>query len=307
MLGSAHLYLIYWGSAWGNDAAPSSTDVTAAVSTILLSGYTNGLAHYGGADKPTLAGEVVISSSDPPPDFADSDIAGMIFDLVEAGTIPEPATDPSLVYVVFLPPGVRSIRSDVIGEHSYFTYLDLAGAPTAAGLPLANAHYGWVSSDGTLDYVTTVFSHELVEAITDPEGDGVTGENGTCAADGWCEIGDVCTRTEILAGVRVQSYWSQEDRAGIVPAPEAKLADEAPEAKPADSPTPDGSGAQTANLTEVTITSGQGQPKTGTVPSSSDRLSGPRWWTQFRAADHGGTSHSHGGGCGHSHRLPAAG
>jgi hypothetical protein len=284
VLRNVHLYLIYWGSAWLSDVSPTRAEVTAAVSTILAGGYTRGLAQYGALDQPTVVGNWVASASDPPSAFADSDVAGLIFDLIEAGSIPEPATDPWLVYVVFLPPGVRSVRSDVIGEHSYFTYLDLANAPAGAGLPLANAHYGWVSNDGTLDYVTTVFSHELAELITDPEGNGLTGEQGTCLEDGWCEIGDVCNRTEVLAGVRVQSYWSQEDGVCIVLAPGTERADQAPEAKPEDGPMPDGSGAQTVSLAKVTITSGQAPPKPGTGPSSSDRPSRPRWWTKFSAA-----------------------
>jgi len=160
VLRSAHLYLIYWGSAWLTAASPTRAQITAAVSTILESDYTGGLAQYGLADRPVVAGNWLASDSDAPVAFADSDMAHLIFDLIATGSIPEPATDPWLVYVVFVPPGVRSVRGDIIGEHSYFTYLDLATAPAGAGLPLANAHYGWVSNDGTLDYITTVFSHE---------------------------------------------------------------------------------------------------------------------------------------------------
>jgi hypothetical protein len=176
----------------------------------------DGLAQYRGIRPATVTGQLVVPSSDPPSAFADSDIAGLIFELIEARTIPEPADDPLLIYFVFLPAGVRSVRAGVIGEHSYFTYLDLDGAPAGSGFPLANAHYAWVGNDGTLDYVTTVFSHELVESTTDPEGDGITGAEGTCREGAWCEIGDVCSRTELLDGVRVQSYWSQNDAACIV-------------------------------------------------------------------------------------------
>jgi hypothetical protein len=223
LLRNAHLYLIYWGAAWAASASPSASQVTAAVRTILASHYMDGLAQYHGIGPATITGQRVVSSSDPPPAFADSDIAGLIFELIEAGTIPDPADDPRLIYFVFLPAGVRSVRDGVIGEHSYFAYLDLDAVPAGSGFPLGNAHYAWVGNDGTLDSVTTVFSHELVESTTDPEGDGITGAEGTCEEGAWCEIGDVCNRTEVLDGVRVQSYWSQSDGACIVspPAPAA--------------------------------------------------------------------------------------
>src|SRR6266487_120479 len=63
----------------------------------------------------------------------------------------------------------------------------------------------------------SIFSHELAEACTDPEGSAILGTTGTCSRDGWCEIGDVCEGVNtIINGVTVQKYWSQRDRACIV-------------------------------------------------------------------------------------------
>ena len=66
--------------------------------------------------------------------------------------------------------------------------------------------------------ISSIFSHELVEALTDPEGDGiqVNPRNGSA----WNEVADVCFSTGILNGVTVQSYWSQQDRACIIPVEE---------------------------------------------------------------------------------------
>jgi hypothetical protein len=101
----------------------------------------------------------------------------------------------------------------VIGEHSYFWYWDV---DLPLGFDVARAHYAWVTSDGTLDTVTTILSHELVEVVTDPEGSGVTGSS--CSAAGWCEIGDVCeSSTGSVGEVIVQSYWSELASACVIP------------------------------------------------------------------------------------------
>ena len=64
--------------------------------------------------------------------------------------------------------------------------------------------------------MTWVFSHELVESVTDPEGSAITGTG--CNQGGWCEIGDVCTaNTAVINGVTVQRYWSQVDGQCVVP------------------------------------------------------------------------------------------
>jgi hypothetical protein len=102
-----------------------------------------------------------------------------------------------------LPPGPA--RAGSLGEHTYF---DLNGT---------NLHYGWVTNNGgTLASLTWVFSHELVESVTDPEGTAITGTG--CNQGGWCEIGDVCTGNTVqINGVTVQRYWSQVDQACVVP------------------------------------------------------------------------------------------
>jgi hypothetical protein len=76
----------------------------------------------------------------------------------------------------------------------------------------------WVRNDGALNNNTSIpriFSHELVEACTDPEGDAwqINPVNST----NWNEIGDACSSTTVLNGVLVQSYWSQFDHACVIP------------------------------------------------------------------------------------------
>ncbi|HKV30687.1 MAG TPA: hypothetical protein VJT14_06690 [Candidatus Dormibacteraeota bacterium] len=250
VLSEVHVYLVFWGSAWSEAPTPTAADVTGAIETILASPYVAGLAQYGKIGQGRLGGRMVVTSSDPPNPFRDADIVGLLHRLIESGDLVEPGDDRQALYVVMLPPDVAFVNASVIGEHSFFMYLDLTDPRLPPDFDLANAHYGWVSNDGTLDSVTTVFSHELVEACTDPEGTAIQGLPGTCAQDGWCEIGDVCSRTGVVDGVRVQSYWSHTDHDCIIPGESPEVA--AP--PPPSSNGPPGSGATTRTVAVVSTT-----------------------------------------------------
>ena len=52
----------------------------------------------------------------------------------------------------------------------------------------------------SLDRVTGTTTHELVEALTDPEGSAVLGIPGTCRQGGWCEIAVICRPDRRRAG-----------------------------------------------------------------------------------------------------------
>jgi hypothetical protein len=133
-------------------------------------------------------------------------VSNLVESLISAGTIPNLDATNQTLYLVIMPEGVSFTNSNVIGEHTFYT--DSSNR---------RVHYGWVTNDGTLAGVTTIFSHELVESCTDPEGSAILGSAGTCSGGGWCEIGDVCEGTDgVVSGVAVQSYWSQKDGKCVV-------------------------------------------------------------------------------------------
>src|SRR5439155_21611774 len=144
--------------------------------------------------------------------FTDANVANLITSCIEAGQLPEPDDDNMILYCVIMPVGVNNTNSGFVGEHSFFTYSDY---DFPFDFDNDNAHFAWVTNNGTLNSVTRIFSHELVESATDPEGSAILGTAGTCSQSGWCEIGDVCSTTAVLDGVTVQSYWSQGDGACI--------------------------------------------------------------------------------------------
>jgi hypothetical protein len=209
VIGSVHLQLIFWGSTWSNSPSPSLDSIAGAAQSIVSGPYMTGLAQYRGVGPGTLTGTTLATSSDPPNPFSNQDVESLLSGLLTAGSLPSPATDNALLFLVIVPAGVRS-QEDFDGEHSYF---DWQGT---------SVHYGWVTHDGQLDSLTTILSHELVESATDPEGTAIVGVPGTCGTrSGWCEIGDICEDcaqcTGVVSGVKVQAYWSDQDQACIIP------------------------------------------------------------------------------------------
>jgi hypothetical protein len=219
------VYLIFWGTAWlaTPRPVPYSADIINAVSSILNGPYLSKVdqydvrLHYGHpSQRGRLAGTTIVSSAvgpstsqspaDPPNPFQDSAVAGLVTNLIANRTLPSPDDEPSALYVVIMPKGVSS-GTGFAGEH---ITRSISGNSN-------QAHIAWVTNNGTLSSVTTIFSHELVESVTDPEGTTVTGVPGTCTQSGWCEIGDICNTTGVVNGVVVQSYWSDEDQACVVP------------------------------------------------------------------------------------------
>jgi hypothetical protein len=142
---------------------------------------------------------VANSPADPPNPFSLNDVQTLISNLINSNKMPNPASDNQLLYCVVMPPGVNFTKGLIIGQHLFFPLGEL------------NVHYAWITNGGTLDSVTKVFSHELVESCTDPEGTAILGTHGTCRGGGWCEIADVCEKFDgKVDNITVQSYWSQQ-------------------------------------------------------------------------------------------------
>jgi hypothetical protein len=205
VLQSAKVLLIFWGTSWTGNPPVTSASIIKAVQSIVGSPYMDRLHQYRAIGRATVHGSLTVSTpvgsspADPPHPFSDGDVSQLLTNLVNTGALPSPVSDPQLLYVVFMPPGVGS-SGTFVGEHS------------SVSIGGANCHYAWLTNAGTLNGITSVFSHELVEAVTDPEGSAIIGDPGTCSQSGWCEIADICTGSTVtINGVVVQRYWSQAD------------------------------------------------------------------------------------------------
>lgn len=203
-----HVSLIFWGSAWRGDSA--RTALTNAVAKIVTGHYLSALGQYGAATSGTVR-RVLYDGSDPPaPTFTTADVAGFVLGLIDDDRLPEPDEDWEHLYVVMMPKTTTFATPGTTGLHTRARWSDY----DLFDVDDDQTHFAWVQY-GPIDTMTAVFSHELAEAVTDPEGNGI--QVAPANAINWNEIGDVCASTLRVDGVVVQSYWSQADNACIVP------------------------------------------------------------------------------------------
>jgi hypothetical protein len=215
----AQLRLIFWGKEWASPSAPVKMgDVVADVQSIVAGPYLLGLEQYG-VSRVWVDRVIDLSDEDPPNNPFDKggitrgDHEDLVARLIDNGTVPEPEDDNWTVYVVFLPSTVAGhplgLPADTIGEHTKFLDIDWDD------LSDADVYVAWVGNDGTRGTISSTFSHELAESVTDPDGEGW--QVDPSSDFNWHEICDVCASTYSLNGVLVSSYWSQSMNACVVP------------------------------------------------------------------------------------------
>jgi hypothetical protein len=204
--------LIFWGDAWNQaPTSPSANKLVSDVQSILSGPWRAGLRQYGIGRLP-LAGATIVPQPPPAPSYntasaLQGDIDALMQKLFDGGFLPRGTID---IFIVFLPPGTSG-PPNVVGDH--WVTIDV-NAPTGTGTT-------WVGCVfyGTESAITAAFSHELAEAVTDPDGAGwQINPRNSGAGGSWNEIGDICLNlTGVLSGVTVQGYWSAKDNACLIP------------------------------------------------------------------------------------------
>jgi hypothetical protein len=233
-LGNAHPYLIFWGpNEWGNGQgglnATAAQFLTAATQA-LFSPYPGRLSQYPpGPPLGSLTGIDALVSPDPLINgFTTDDVSKVVEDAVDNG-LPEPDDVPDQpIYVVVTPPGVSSKLSGFTGYH--FIHVD-----DDTGFPSDDFPVVWASTGNPgdslaqrLDTFTPVLSRQVVDTITDPNADpgkqwlrATQGQfyNEGDHGGGAGELADfeAPDHTYRVQGSLVQSYWSDQDGAFIVP------------------------------------------------------------------------------------------
>jgi hypothetical protein len=214
-LRNAVVNLIFWGDAWQRTPSPnpSLAQVVSDAANILAGPYQQRVSQYGAT--PARLGTVFVSvpGNNPPTNYQTSHVANLITSSIEGGALPEPDEETrDVLHLVFMPPGTNA-PPNLGGLHTYANYSDY-DFPFDIDIN-DRSHIAWVAF-GNRAFISSVFSHEVVEALTDPEGDGI--QVNPTNPTSWNEIGDVCSTTGNINGVTVQSYWSQTDRACVIPA-----------------------------------------------------------------------------------------
>lgn len=203
------VWLVFWGSEWTKPRPPVDPNaLIAAVKTIVQSDYIAFLKEY---NVESLSwGGVYFDSSDPPASFFRGNVQNKVVSLIANGTLPVPNTGnfSDTFYCVMMPSTTTYGPGGEAGEHSAASWKN----------PKDNHTYSpfvaWIGN-GTLDAMTATFSHELVEALTDPQGTWI--QVAPASASSWNEICDVCASVAYLDGVAVSSYWSNLEQACVIP------------------------------------------------------------------------------------------
>src|SRR5262249_4652364 len=144
---------------------------------------------------------VTMLSDNPPNNFECQDNVGnRIWDLIDDGVFPEPDDDGGrILYVVFMPPGVNP-AGPFAGAHCNADDRDV--------FEVDHAWVAWVGYQ-SLDGMTQAFSHEMVEAISDPEPGNENAWGLNRSLNCGTEVGDVCWHIlDYLNGVQVQAYFA---------------------------------------------------------------------------------------------------
>jgi hypothetical protein len=154
----------------------------------------------------------------------DSTIQGDLQALINAGSVGSP--DGNRLYFIYVQPGVEVTRgansnsiNDFLGYHWSFQGNDRAGNSTRiyyAVIPYADGVNAQVAGLNAFDSMTVVSSHELAEAVTDPQVNAnVAWNDDSRNPEG--EIGDIVNQQWVRwHGYAVQEEAGQQDQA-LVP------------------------------------------------------------------------------------------
>jgi hypothetical protein len=257
VLPSSDIYPIFWGDWWGSHP-DEVAKLTAAFDHLVNYGPNDYLAattQYGTDGKvkfhDTYHNNYIVDTSSNPPaqvdtgniallnfSFLSNEIEDLIYD---AHAVPSPEDlhcDP--LYVVVTPPGVTSMKGGEGGfnlpglHHLYDTdFREEVWVSTQPVNPDSTKPfdgYDPTKNPLNLDYSSSLFGHEVVEAITSPFGDAIPGLQGGTVSPGlnWVGGGDdqladfepdanYFYRVGGPGGSLAQAYWSFAAGQFVVP------------------------------------------------------------------------------------------
>lgn len=223
VLTSIEVVAVFWGSYWSKTSpapSPDSDTYYQAFAGLVTGPYMTGLRQYRGVGPGVMLGRFINDTApDPVNGYTNSDVTNMLVKLFQSNpSVPPPIAGHTRFYGVVTPPGINNGNARAVGEHRFFTYNGNTG------------FYAWVDNTGALQDaastgVVNIFSHELVEAATDPNDGGgilVQGKNPDGSTITNDEIGDTCNSKFAIVqmnGIKcnVQCYWSAADNACVIP------------------------------------------------------------------------------------------
>lgn len=214
VLKNVKVYPINWGSA-PRCSSNIDSGYTALVSSSI---YTSLLPQYGGIGVGSNHATYTDTAASTATSLTDAQIRTELTRLINAGAVPRP--DANTYYPIHFPSGRKITGSD--GSQSCVQFCAYHGTYVLNGV---NVNYGIIPDVGDsgcaggcgastqCNNTTSVMSHELVEATTDPAvglatvyGPPLAWYNRT-----YGEIGDICNAQQATVGAYVvQKEWSNK-------------------------------------------------------------------------------------------------
>lgn len=220
VLANVKVWTVFW-----NSSVPNQANLNSFYSTITSSAYFSWLSEYNTPSQTiglgSLGGSVVDTGAPAGSTITDTQIQTELSRLMSAGLLPP--NDGNNLYMVHFPAGV-SIKQGT--STSCVQFCAYHGTYVRGG---KNAYYGVIpdlsggcasgcGSNTKLNNTTSVSSHELIEAVTDP---AVGIAQNLAAPLAWYdntngEIGDICNGQQgSVAGYTIQLEFSNQANACI--------------------------------------------------------------------------------------------
>jgi len=212
LLTAVEVTTIFWGAWWKQTPQSSLVgQLNTFFDDILVSSLIDQLSEYSAPSFKIGHGKrvaTVTADAAPPTTVDDAAIVTFLQGMIAAGTVPK--VGPNSLYYVYLPSGTTVTLTSEASCQSFCGYHELAGTATYYAVepyPDCTACSGGFSA---FDALCVTSSHELCEAITDPQ----PGQGWYDDANG--EIGDICSwQTKVVDGYTVQREWSNMSNACI--------------------------------------------------------------------------------------------
>jgi hypothetical protein len=203
LLTAVEVVTVFWGSAWQSQGDLIGR-INAFYDTVLQSEYMDALAEYSvqgrSIGRGTRTGTATLSIPEPGSSVTDAEIRSFLQGAVGTSL---PAVTPNSLYAVYLPSGTSVAFDGGRSCGSFCGYHNnIEGGIYYSVIPDPDCS-GCLGGLQPFDALTSISSHELAEAVTDP----VPGSGWY--DDAYGEIGDICAwQTETLEGYTVQKEWS---------------------------------------------------------------------------------------------------
>ncbi len=219
---------VYLGSDWNTNSSlkNQTQSVDQFVSYLVQSPYMDMLtqAGYGVGEGSATTGQLLNASLNKSAGISDAQIQADLQSAISSSQLATP--DPNRLYVVYVEPGVVIKNGSETSQNTFLGYHGAFAGKDASGKSV-DIHYAVIAYPGgsnptsrsqgfstDFNQLTDVTSHELAEAVVDP--------NVNYKTLGWYddrlngEIGDLTSRTTVLNGYVVQDLVNKNDQL-IVP------------------------------------------------------------------------------------------